>query len=425
MNRQPYQTPPCWWSPRLSSFWVRAWRPLRQRRAAWQHGLVDVQVRGLEHLIEASAGPQSVLITPNHPTHADPFALLAAADRFGQPFYFMTAWQVFAMTHRVGRRVLRQHGCFSINREGHDLPALRQAIRILEQGTQPLVIFPEGEVFHLNDRATPFRKGAATAAMLAARRSGRPVACVPCAIKFQYVDDPTPALLPLMDRLERALSWKPLSDMPLVTRVRRFSEGFLSLKETEYFGSPRAGCLARRLMALVGLILGRMEDRFQIASPRASVPERVKQLRQVLIANLERHPANHSQRPRWEQDLDDLFFAMQLFSYPADYLAGHPSIERLAETLDKFEEDVLGAPTASLRGARRAIVQFGEPVAAQPGKRRPGAVDDLTHALHAGVQQMLDQIGPSVATEPLVPAGPLEPIAPEAIAPLPLPASAA
>lgn len=424
MNRQPYQTPPCWWSPRLSSFWVRAWRPLRQRRAAWQHGLVDVQVRGLDHLMAASAGPQSVLITPNHPTHADPFALLAAADHFGQPFYFMTAWQVFAMTHRVGRRVLRQHGCFSINREGHDLPALRQAIRILEQGKRPLVIFPEGEVFHLNDWATPFRKGAATAAMLAARRGGRPVACVPCAIKFQYVDDPTPALLPLMDRLERTLSWKPSSDMPLAARVRRFSEGFLSLKETEYFGSPRPGCLSRRIMDLVSLILGRLEDRFQIANPRASVPERVKQLRQGLIANLERYPANHPQRPRWERDLDDLFFAMQLFSYPADYLAGRPSIERLAETLDKLEEDVLGAPTASLRGLRRAIVQFGEPVTVQPGKRRTGAVEELTYALHGRVQQMLDEIDPSVATEPRRQAAPFEPFAPETTAPwLPAPAA--
>src|SRR5690606_3272710 len=109
-----------------------------------------------------------VLITPNHSSHADPFALLETADQFGAPFYFMTAWQVFGMTHSIGRRILQQHGCFSINREGHDVRAVRCAVDVLATQRQPLVIFPEGEVFHLNDRLMPFRRGAATAALLAA-----------------------------------------------------------------------------------------------------------------------------------------------------------------------------------------------------------------------------------------------------------------
>ena len=39
--------------------------------------------------------------------------------------------------------------------------------------------------------------------------------------------------------------------------------------------------------------------------------------------------------------MEDLFFVIQLYSYPGDYVAEKPSIERIAETLDKFEEDVL------------------------------------------------------------------------------------
>jgi len=41
--------------------------------------------------------------------------------------------------------------------------------------------------------------------------------------------------------------------------------------------------------------------------------------------------------------MDDLFFVIQLYSYPGDYVAERPVIERIAETLDKFEEDVLQA----------------------------------------------------------------------------------
>jgi 1-acyl-sn-glycerol-3-phosphate acyltransferase len=137
------------------------WRPLRRRRGYYEHGLVAVQVQGIEHIQQALGAHQGVLVTPNHPTHADPYVMLEVGDQLERPFYFMAAWQVFAMTHRIGRRVLRQHGCFSINREGHDLQAYRQAVDILRANDHPLVIFPEGEVFHLNDRVTPLRASGA------------------------------------------------------------------------------------------------------------------------------------------------------------------------------------------------------------------------------------------------------------------------
>ena len=89
--------------------------------------------------------------------HADPFVMQEASDRLHVPFYFMAAWQVFAMTHWMGRTVLRQHGCFSVNREGHDMPACRR--RASWKTAHLLVIFPEGEVLHLNDRVMPFRRG--------------------------------------------------------------------------------------------------------------------------------------------------------------------------------------------------------------------------------------------------------------------------
>jgi 1-acyl-sn-glycerol-3-phosphate acyltransferase len=396
MNRQPYETPPHWWSPNLSLRWVRFWRPLRKRRTLHQHGLQQVEVRGAEHLTAAMAAGQSVLITPNHPTHADPYALLEVCDLLQTPFYFMTAWQVFAMTHWLGRHVLRQHGAFSINREGVDLRALRHAVSILERGEHPLVIFPEGEVFHLNDRATHFRRGAATMALRAAQRSGREVACVPCGLKYQFVDDPMPRLLALMARLEQRLLWEPTPGMPLVRRIARVAEGVLTTKECEYFGQTGSGSLPQRSERLMHALLGRMEDRYGILTPKTAVPERVKQLRQRAIARREADPNSTEQTRR---DLDDLFFVNQLFSYPAGYLTRQPSIERLAETLDKLEEDVLHVPTANRRGLRKAVVSFGAPVlaSAQPGQRLSAA--ELTAALQQRVQLLLDEIN---ATAPRV-----------------------
>lgn len=389
MNRQPYQTPPRWWSPRLSPRWIRFWRPLRRRRALRLQGLSGVELRGVEHVQQAMADGHGVLIAPNHPTHADPFVMLEACDQLRLPFYFLTAWQVFASTHWLGRRILRQHGCFSINREGHDLRAFRQAVRVL-QGSQPLVMFPEGEVFHLNDRVTPFRRGAATAALRAARRSGRPVACIPCAMKFRYVTDPLPQIDQVMARMEQRVGLSPRPEMRLVRRIFRLADGVLSMKEIEYFGRIRRGSTPARMHALQSALLARLEDRYRVAAPRGSVPERVKELRRRVIARLE--AADAAARDQLQRDLDDLFFVMQLFSYPPDYLAGNPTLERLAETVDKLEEDILHVPTAQPRGIRRATVLFGEPVLAEPGQLRQTAAAALTHALQTRVQELLDEL---------------------------------
>jgi 1-acyl-sn-glycerol-3-phosphate acyltransferase len=369
---------------------VQFWRPWRRRRALRQQGLSGVDVQGVEHLQQAQAAGHGVLIAPNHPSHADPFVMLEASDQLRLPFYFLTAWQVFASTHWLGRRILRQHGCFSINREGHDLRAYRQAVSVLE-GPRPLVIFPEGEVFHLNDRVTPFRRGAATAALRAARRSGRPVACIPCGMKYRYVSDPLPQIEAVMARLELRVGLSPRPEMRLDRRIFRLADGVLSMKEIEYFGRTRRGAAPERMHDLQFALLGRLEDRYQVAAPRGAVPERVKELRRRVIAQREA-TSESAVRERLQRDLDDLFFVMQLFSYPADYLAGRPTLERLAETVDKLEEDVLHVPTARTRGIRRATVIFGEPVLAEPAAWLQTNAAGLTETLQGRVQELVDQL---------------------------------
>ena len=138
-----------------------------------------------------------MLITPNHASHADGFALYAIADKIGIPFYVMAAWQVLHYGGWFKRMILRQHGVFGVDREGTDLAAIRQARDILETASNPLVIFPEGEVYHINERVTPFREGPAAIALMAARKATRPVYAIPCAMRYRYVTDPTPELLKL------------------------------------------------------------------------------------------------------------------------------------------------------------------------------------------------------------------------------------
>ena len=169
MNRQPFEKPPQWWSPLISRGWINVWRPFRVRKQHRVQRLLRVDVENAS-IMESLLGSHGILITPNHCSHADAFTLYAAADYLKIPFYSVMAWQVFARSGWLRQKILRHHGAFSIDREGTDLSALKKAREVLQEAPYPLAIFPEGEVYHLNERLNPFREGPAAIALMAARK---------------------------------------------------------------------------------------------------------------------------------------------------------------------------------------------------------------------------------------------------------------
>lgn len=404
MNRYRQEIPRHWWSPALSKFWLRVWRPMRRRQTAREQKIVAIEVRGQQHLLGAVADGNGVMIAPNHSGHADAHIMYAAADQIGMPFHFLTAWQVFAQVGWLAQQILRHHGCFSIDREGTDLRAFKQALEVLREREHPLVVFPEGEVYHLNDRITPFREGAASIALSAARKSPRPICVVPCAIKYEYAEDPMPQLLALMDRLEDAIHWRPRPDLPLADRIYRFAEGALALKEIEKLGGTGSGSVKERLAKLLDGVLDQLEARNGLQQLDRGVPERVKELRRTILHKLAElrgedeegnaaHdvPLDDPRRQQLEHDLDDVFLVVQLYSYPGDYVRENPTIERIAETLDKFEEDVLRVFSATVRAKRRATVMFGEPIPVKSVRKREAA-RELTRQMEQAVQGLLDSL---------------------------------
>ena len=69
-----------------------------------------------------------------------------------------------------------------------------------------------------------------------------------------------------------------------------------------------------------------------------------------------------------------------------------PSIDRLAETLDKFEEDILRRQPCTVPGKRAVKIRFGEPVPVSAEKKK-GAARELTDLLEQRVQGLLDSMG--------------------------------
>ena len=184
------------------------------------------------------------------------------------------------------RWALRKHGCFSVDREANDIRAFRIATKILQDKREPLVVFPEGEIYHCNDRVTPFREGAAAIAVAAARKATRPIVCIPCAITYRYEQDPTEALLETMGLLEEAIFWRRQTQRPLEQRIYDFAEALLAVKELEYFRETKTGRLPERIRVLGNHILSEVEKRHQLDGGEKSIPERVKATRRTIIKRL-------------------------------------------------------------------------------------------------------------------------------------------
>jgi 1-acyl-sn-glycerol-3-phosphate acyltransferase len=406
MNRLPLadELPYRFVPPRLNPVCLWFGRLTGRRMLCKDHKVEVIDVAGVETLRPLLETGDGVLLCPNHTDHADSHMLFELSRQVGRPFCYMVAYQILQ-----GYRgwFLPRIGAFPVDREGTDLSAFKTAVDILARAKNPLVIFPEGEIHHLGDRVTPLREGALAVATTATKRlgeAGKTVWVVPVALKYRFLEgtDPTPALLDLMDELERRANWWVERDRPIVSRIYRFAEGMMALKEYEYFGESRCGSLPERLAGLREFILERLESRRLPESrrqPAASlnVPERVKNVRRACLDALADSTTTPDDARSLHRDLHDVFVAFQTFSYPGDYLREAPTLERAAETLMKFEEDFLGVSEVTPRGPRRAILRVGEPIDVREaivamGKPRL-AVPALTAQLERRLQALLDAIG--------------------------------
>jgi hypothetical protein len=91
-------------------------------------------------------------------------------------------------------------------------------------------------------------------------------------------------------------------------------------------------------------------------------------------------------RRRWKH-LAGIYLAQQLDNYPADYISGNPTPERLLETIERFQEDL----TDKLRPyvPLGVTVSVGEAIVVNPGREPHGANDPLLQAVERQLRSML------------------------------------
>jgi 1-acyl-sn-glycerol-3-phosphate acyltransferase len=365
--------------------------------------VVGFSTEGGERVAELAAAGAPVLIAPNHADHADPSVLLRAAREHGFALHFMAAREGFE-GRRISAFALQRTGAFSVDREGADVASIKTAMRILSEGRFPLVMFPEGEIYHHHETLDELNEGVATIVLRVAARldAGRSAYVVPTAIR--YVHDPAVAetFSGRLDRLEERVTWKPRPHVDVVERIYRLGSGLLALKEEEFLGQRQEGDLVQRIRGLQSALVQQVEARHGGAKSPGSLPHRVKGLRNRIRKRLTDSAATLGEQETWDlyDDLDRLFVAVQLYSYPGQYLRENPTPGRIAETLLKLEEDVLGEGTYP--SPTRALVRFGEPIDVQQFMAAEeldvgSAAGPLTGRIAAAIQAALQTLEPSAA----------------------------
>ena len=181
---------------------------------AWRNRL-RLEPRDLDVLRDLPQGA-GIILASNHADETDFKACLELSRRCGRRFLFMMNREAFDEGYGVAGWWLQRLGAFSVERGGQNEEAKRYAIEVVKRGREVLVIFPEGEIYYLNDLVQPFKSGAVDIGMQAvveARRT-RPdwtAYLVPMALKYRYREP----IAPILERRTR------LMEQRLCQRMRR------------------------------------------------------------------------------------------------------------------------------------------------------------------------------------------------------------
>ncbi len=364
-----------------------------------------VEVSGLEGLhskLNRRGGSRDrVVFLPNHPTHADAAVFIEALRQAGFSTQMMAAYDVF-LRSKLDAWVMQKMGAFSVDREGSDQRAMKQAAAVLARGKHALTIFPEGNVYLRNDRVTPFNDGAAFLAIRAAKelnKHGVRVMAVPVSIKVTHLTDCRSALSGLLEALGTSLQTPAeLPDASASPREAIVRVGIAGVRRNlakRGLTPPKTDDLADLIGFSAGAVLDDLEVKIGIETKDGvSLIDRVRAARRVIheVRTDEERKADHGAARTWA---DQAMLAFRICSYLPDYVAERPTLDRVSETVEKLAEDVRGAMIEPI-ALRRGLVRFNDPIPLdgfiEKGKRGRQAIRDLTAACEASVQNGVDEL---------------------------------
>lgn len=357
-------------------------------------GIVDRECRHVERLTESLEAGHGILLCPNHCRTADPVVMGWLAKAARTHVFAMASWHLFNEGWFKAFAIHKMGG-FSINREGMDRKSIDAAVDMVSTAERPLIIFPEGATSRTNDYLHPMLDGVAFIARTAAKRRAKNVAngkvvIHPVGIKYLYQGNIRQTADRVLTDIERQLTWQPQSKLPLLERIRKVGLALLTLKELEHLGVPQEGDLPTRLTTLIEALLAPIETEWLGGPQTGGTIPRVKAVRMRILPEMTQGQMPPEEMQRRVRQLDTLQLAQQLGFYPPDYLANRPSVDRILETLERFEEDMTGR--ARVHGQIKAIIEVAPPIEVSPERDRSAKTDPLMTALEVGLREIVGEL---------------------------------
>lgn len=364
-----------------------------------RHRITEVLLRNQEVVEEARRKVgKRLLFLPNHPTHSDPQIITEAFRQVKTPASFMAAYDVF-LRSRFSAWCMQRMGCFSVDREGSDRASVREAVGMLTGGKRTLTIFPEGNVYLMNDRVTPFLDGPAFIGLQAQKKLGddHPVLAVPVSIKVTHLTDARSAVNDLFRQLAGEVGSEfDLSADP-VAEVKRL--GLLALRKVmasldRSLPQDTGDDLVAILRTTAGEVIAKLEVELEL-SPKEDddLIDRIRRIRRT-VHSLRIAEESHLTDSKARTLAAEAMLAYRLLTYPGTYLEENPSLDRMSETVEKILEDLRSTPVPPF-APRRAMVLFGEPIDLAAERRKEsgrGLVASLTQRFEQQVQSGVDAL---------------------------------
>ncbi|HVU36823.1 MAG TPA: 1-acyl-sn-glycerol-3-phosphate acyltransferase [Opitutales bacterium] len=401
---EPYVLVP----PKHGAFWSNILRHVLPGFLRKSYGVVQFEYQHLERLQASLRAGHGIVLMPNHSRDEDGLVMGMLSCKIGRWFYYMSSWHLlkggFAKAFFLPRV-----GVYSVYREGPDRASVKLSVDLIARARRPVVIFPEGYLARTNDRLSPLMDGPSLIARAAAKKRAQAnppgqVVVHPVALRYQLLAPLEPAVTGVLAELEARFQLPDGAARPLRERVDQIGAAMLARYETEHLGAPQAGPLPPRRTHLVNFLLRPLEDEWiGCRHDDDPVQFRVRQLRVAIVPGLTQGGLDEAERRRRWRQLTNIYLAQMLDNYPADYLAGEPSPERLLETIERYQED----STDVLRpfGPLKATITIGEPIVVHPVRENRGGEEPLLQEVRTQLAAMLglSQSAPATARPAAVP----------------------
>jgi 1-acyl-sn-glycerol-3-phosphate acyltransferase len=315
---------------------------------------VTWDIEGIENWKSIPKGT-GIIAAVKHAHPNDVYVIYEIAHRAKVRCLYLTVPEVFEGFLGLQRFFVRAFGGFAVERGGRNVQAIRFIIEELKKGDSSLVVFPEGELFYLNDYVTPLKQGNAYFALEGAKArslDGKPDSLyfLPIALKYVYQEDITSFLKKNLSTLEEIL-FKKTRTGEIIDRIQGLMDELLSRAEKEFKVSPQGKTPEEKFWSLSQLLVEKleMEEFRKISNGEISDRDR------VFMARYEKTTKKFKQA----------FWSLYSLSFLPGYLDSGDQY-RMMETILKINRLITGNEIPLFPGQRRLLVKVKKPLSVQP-----------------------------------------------------------